>query len=327
MRRLHSMSQYTRRMYRPLFVFALVMAFCGFALAADLKPKTTEAFDKYVAATEERMAAELRRGGGFLYPEGPASARSPEMRDAFDRLKRGEILIVRQETRLDGKEVEIPDGLVHHWLGIVFIPGVNLAQVLSVAKDYDHRAELYKPDVIAAHMIWHQDDDYRIFMRLYQRRFTTVVFNTDYAVHWGKVDAGKVYCDSISTRVAEVKDASHPEGPEEPVGEGHGYLWRLNTYWRFEEKDGGVYVQLEALSLTRDIPFGLGWLIKPLVTKIPKQSLDRALGRTREAVLERAKAGFLNSWPWLPRRGTMRRAIAGSLPGLYRLGRRSRRLV
>jgi len=66
-------------------------------------------------------------------------------------------------------------------------------------------------------------------------------------------------------------------------------LWRLNTYWRFEEKDGGVYVQCEALSLTRDIPYGLGWLIKPLVTKIPKQSLSRALGRTREVVLERMK--------------------------------------
>jgi hypothetical protein len=89
--------------------------------------------------------------------------------------------------------------------------------------------------------------------------------------------------------VAEVKDPSRPDGDEVSVGHGNGYLWRLNTYWRFEEKDGGVYVQCEALSLTRDIPFGLGWLIKPLVTKIPKQSLDRALGRTREAVLEKMK--------------------------------------
>lgn len=162
-----------------------------------------------------------------------------------------------------------------------------MEQVLEVARDYDHRAELYKPEVTAAHTIWHQDDNYRIFMRLFQRRFTTVAFNTEYNIHWGRVDANKVYCDSVSTRIAEIKDPAHPDGPEEPVGQGHGYLWRLNTYWRFEAKDGGVYIQLEALSLTRDIPYGFGWLIKPLVTKIPKQSLDRALGRTREAVLER----------------------------------------
>ncbi|HLW53617.1 MAG TPA: hypothetical protein VKW06_12310 [Candidatus Angelobacter sp.] len=284
------MNKFVRSAGLGCSALALALA-CGVsAAAADLKEKTTEAFDKYVAATEQRLAEEVKPGGRFLYPDGPVPFHSEEMRDAYNRLKRGEILIARQESKLNGKDVDVPDGMVHHWVGIVFIPGVNLAQVLDVAKDYDHRAELYKPDVIAAHTIWHQDDNYRIFMRLYQRRFTTVMFNTDYAIHWATLDANRVYCDSISTRVTEVKDPSHPDGPEEQVGQGHGYLWRLNTYWRFEEKDGGVYVQLEALSLTRDIPYGLGWLIKPLVTKIPKQSLDRALGRTREAVLERSHA-------------------------------------
>jgi hypothetical protein len=285
------MNKFIQVLCRQLLVSIVTLSLCGSALAAELKQKTTEAFDKYVAATERRMADELKPGGRFLYVEGPPPAHSEEMRDGFNRLKRGEILIVRQETRLKGKEVDVPDGLVHHWVGIVFIPGVHMAQVLDVAKDYDHRAELYKPDVIASHTIFHQGDDYRIFLRLYQRRFATVAINSEYAVHWGQLDAGKVYCDSISTRVTEVKDPAQPDGPEEAVGQGHGYLWRLNTYWRFEEKDGGVYVQCEVLSLTRDIPFGLGWLIKPLVTKIPKQSLDRALGRTKEAVLERTKAG------------------------------------
>jgi hypothetical protein len=268
----------------------LVLALCAGASAAELKQKTTDAFNRYVAVTEERMAGEIQPGGRFLYPDHPGPKASEEMRDAYARLKRGVILVERQETKLDGKDVEVPDGMVHHWVGLMFIPGANLAQTLAVVQDYDHRAELYKPEVIAAHVISHQGDDYKIFMRLYQRRFTTVVFNTEYAIHWGRVDATKLYSNSVSTHVAEVKDASRPDGPEVPVGHGNGYLWRLNTYWRFEEKDGGVYVQCEALSLTRDIPFGLAWLIKPLVTKIPKQSLDRALGRTREVVLERMKA-------------------------------------
>jgi hypothetical protein len=265
------------------------LALCPGLFAADLKQKTTEAFNKYVAVTEARIAAELKPGGKFLYPDNPAPNPSEDMRDAYSRLKRGEILVERQETKLDGKDVEVPDGMVHHWVGLVFIPGANLAQTLAVVQDYDHRAELYKPEVIAAHVISHQGDDYQIFLRLYQKRFTTVVFNTEFAIHWGRVDGTKLYSNSVSTRVAEVKDADKPDGPEVPVGHGNGYLWRLNTYWRFEERDGGVYVQCEALSLTRDIPFGLGWLIKPLVTKIPKQSLDRALGRTREVVLEKMK--------------------------------------
>jgi hypothetical protein len=270
--------------------FICLVAALPRASAADLKQKTTDAFNKYVAVTEARMAGEVKPGGQFLYPDHPAPNPSQEMRDAYDRLKRGEILVERQETTLDGKDVEVPDGMVHHWVGLVFIPGANLQQTLAVVQDYDHRAELYKPEVVAAHTISHQGDDYRIFMRLYQKRFTTVAFNTEYAIHWGRVDERRLYSNSISTRVAEVVDPAKPDGPEVPVGHGNGYLWRLNTYWRFEEKDGGVYVQCEALSLTRDIPFGLAWLIKPLVTKIPKQSLDRALGRTREVVLERVKA-------------------------------------
>jgi hypothetical protein len=275
---------------RVIAVFICLVALLARASAADLKQKTTDAFNKYVAVTEARMAEELKPGGKFLYPDRPASNPSEEMRDAYNRLKRGEILVERQETRLDGKDVEVPDGMVHHWVGLAFIPGANLEQTLAVVKDYDHRADLYKPEVIAAHIISRQGDDYNIFLRLYQKRFTTVAFNTEYAVHWGRVDAKKLYSHSISTRVAEIQNAANPDGPEVPVGHGNGYLWRLNTYWRFEEKDGGVYVQCEALSLTRDIPFGLAWLIKPLVTKIPKQSLDRALSRTREVVLEKIKA-------------------------------------
>jgi hypothetical protein len=270
-------------------VLACLLALCTGASAADLKQKTTDAFNKYVAVTEERMAGELRPGGPFLYPDHPTAKPSEEMHDAYNRLRQGEILVERQETRLDGKDVEVPDGMVHHWVGLVFIPGATLADTLAVVQDYDHRAELYKPEVIAAHIISHHGNDYQIFMRLYQKRFTTVVFNTEYAIHWGRVDEKKLYSHSLSTRVAEVQDAAKPDGPEVPVGHGNGFLWRLNTYWRFEEKDGGVYVQCEALSLTRDIPFGLAWLIKPLVTKIPKQSLDRALGRTREVVLEKMK--------------------------------------
>jgi hypothetical protein len=187
----------------------------------------------------------------------------------------------------------VPDGMVHHWVGIIFIPHVTLAELLPIVQDYDRRSELYKPEVTASRLISHQGDDYRFFLRLSQKRFTTVVFNTEYVTHWGKVDPGKAYSRTISTRIAEVKDSNRPDGEEWPVGEGRGYLWRLNTYWRFEEKDDGVYMQCEALSLTRDIPLGLGWLLRPLVTRIPRESLNRALGQTRAAVLEKKKATSL----------------------------------
>jgi hypothetical protein len=256
------------------------------AAAAELKPKTTAAFDKYVSATQTRMSSELRPDDAFLYVD----SLSPDaMKSAYEQLKNGEILVEKLETKGQGISSDPPAGMIHHWVGLAFIPGATLAEVLPILQDYEHRAELYKPEVAASHLIWHQGDHYKFFMRLYQKRFTTAVFNTEYVAHWGVVDPKKVYSYSMSTKIAEVKDSDHPDGEEWPVGQGRGYLWRLNTYWRFEEKDGGVYLQCEALSLTRDIPFGLGWLVRPLVTKIPKQSLDRVLGQTRRVVLERIK--------------------------------------
>jgi hypothetical protein len=271
---------------RIFSVLVFAAALGSTASAAELKSNTAAAFDRYVAATEARFANELRPGGTFLYIDGM----DPDARrQAYEQLKQGEILVEKLETQAPGVSSDVPDGMVHHWVGLIFIPGATLAKTLPIVKDYDRRADLYKPDVSASRTLAHNGDDFKMFLRLHQKRFTTVDFNTTYDVHWGSVDANKVYSNSISTRIAEVKDPAKPDGEELPVGAGHGYLWRLNTYWRFEEKDGGVYLQCEALSLTRDIPTGLGWLLKPLVTSIPRQSLNRALGQTRNVVIEQSK--------------------------------------
>lgn len=277
-----------RRLYliRVFSALLLVAALRPTGQAAELKQKTTAAFDRYVAATEARFANELHPGGTFLYID---AMNAEARRQAYDQLKNGEILVEKLETKAPGVSSDVPDGIVHHWVGLIFIPGATLAKTLPIVKDYDRRAELYKPDVSASRTISHNGDDFKMFLRLHQKRFATVDFNTTYDVHWGSVEANKAYSNSISTRIAEVKDPAKPEGEELPVGTGHGYLWRLNTYWRFEEKDGGVYLQCEALSLTRDIPTGLGWLLKPLVTAVPKQSLNRALGQTRNVVEEESK--------------------------------------
>jgi hypothetical protein len=271
--------------YKLIFAVIICYVAGSTAIAAELKQKTTDAFNKYVTATEARINNELH-SGPFLYIDGlPDDAK----KNAYEQLKKGGILVEKLETKAPGVSADVPDGMVHHWVGLVFVPGTTLARLTPILQDYEHRADLYKPDVTASRLIWHQGNDYKFFLRLYQKRFTTAVFNTEYVAHWERMDPTKLYSNSISTRIAEVKDSDHPDGEEWPVGQGRGYLWRLNTYWRFQEKDGGVYMQCEALSLTRDIPFGLGWLIKPLVVKIPRESLNRALGQTRTVVEEKMK--------------------------------------
>ena len=89
-----------------------------------------------------------------------------------------------------------------------------------------------------------------------------------------------------STKISEVSDAGKPGEHEQPPGTGHGFLWRLNSYWRFDERDGGTWVECEAISLTRDVPLGLGLIIEPIIRNLPKESLEHTLRSTRAALVK-----------------------------------------
>jgi hypothetical protein len=138
--------------------------------------------------------------------------------------------------------------------------------------------------VLRSKLIQRNGDDFKVSLRLSETNIVTVVLDTQYDVHYVTLDSTRSYSRSYSTRVAEVENAGKPGEREKPIGNDNGFLWRLNSYWRLQEHDGGVYVQLEALSLTRDIPDGLGWLIRPFITSIPRESLKFTLSQTREAL-------------------------------------------
>jgi hypothetical protein len=257
-------------------------------LSADLKPETLEGFSRYARATEARIDKEITRPGAFLYLEGLPE---PHRTEVLDALKRGEVFTERLRT-LDasGRELRAPGGLIHHWLGAVFIPGVNLRQVRDVVQDYDHHQDIYKPEVVRSKLISHEGDDFKIFYRLLKHKVITVTLNTEHEVHYAPMDATHLHSRSHSTRIAEVENAGRPDEREKPVGHDGGFLWRMDSDWRFEEREGGVYVECESISLTRDIPRGLGWLIGPFVTALPKESLQNTLTSTRSASLARVAA-------------------------------------
>jgi hypothetical protein len=91
---------------------------------------------------------------------------------------------------------------------------------------------------------------------------------------------------SYSTRIAEVREAGGGNETEAPVGRDGGYLWRFNNYCSVEQQSDGAYVQCESLSLSRSVPMGLGWLVGPFVTSIPRESLEFTLGRMRANLVD-----------------------------------------
>jgi hypothetical protein len=270
-------------------VLILSLALAAPASATELEQKTTDAFDRYVKLTKAGIDAELaERLRGFLWVE-----RLPEERRAaaYTQLRGGEVVIERLETLDDGKRIECPSGMIHHWVGTVFVPGATLSQTLALVEDYDHHQDYYAPDVARSKILRHAGDDYVIYLRFYKRKVITSVEDTEHEVHYSIVDATRAWSRSRTTRVQQVDDAGKPEERLRPVGRDDGFLWRMNTYWRFEEKGGGTYVECQTVSLTRDIPTGLGWLIGGYVTSVPRESLTFTLATTREAILEARKQG------------------------------------
>jgi hypothetical protein len=275
-----------------LMVFA--SAACSVAVAGSsttapplLKPRRVEAFDRYVRLTEARNSRELQRGSGLLWIDALAEADS---KAAYAELKRGEVKMQKLETLENGATIPCPGGLIHHWVGVVFIPDVKVQDVLGVLQDYDHHAEYYAPDVERSKLESRDGDHFRVFLRFRRHKVITVVLDTEHDVHYFRDSESRAHSRSSATRIAQVESAGKSDEREKAPGDDDGFLWRMETWWRMVEGDSGVYVQSEVVSLTREIPAGLGWMIGPFVTSIPKESLTFTLDATRTAVRKRTAA-------------------------------------
>lgn len=174
--------------------------------------------------------------------------------------------------------------MIQDWVGRMFIPGATLAQVRSALQDYADYKTFYAPKVIDSKLLSHSGNDYDVLLRLREEHLVTVVLNATYHIQYRTLDPQHLVVVSRSARIAEVKDPDRSYSDEYPPGDDSGFLWRLNSYWNFEAADGGVYARCEAISLSRDVPIGLGWMLKGFLQSFPKESMLNTLRGTRAAV-------------------------------------------
>jgi hypothetical protein len=250
--------------------------------SVKLKEETDEAFQHYLQLTEARNSEELKRGSNLLWIDSlPDSRRAA----AYAELKHGDVKMEKLETREYGEPIRCPGGMIHHWVGLIFIPGAKLDEVLGILEDYDRHSAYYAPDVERSKLESRDGDRFRVFLRFRRHKVITVVLNTEHDVQYYRDSSERAHSRSSAVRIAEVENPGKSEEREKMPGDDGGFLWRMETWWRMEERDGGVYVQSEVASLTRNIPTGLGWLIGPFVTSIPRESLTFTLEATRKAVV------------------------------------------
>lgn len=235
------------------------------------------AFDRYADQRESQIRGELRDPNRFFWVDRLQDAAKQK---AYSDARAGKVVID------SGKRTDVPKGLIHHWTGLVFIPGVKLNETLKFVQDYNNHAGHYSPEVLASKLVSQNGNNYKIYMRFLKKKVITVVLDTDHDVSYDYINAQYAASTGRTTRIAEVEHAGTSSEKVLPPGEGMGFLYKLDTYWRFAERDNGTYVQCETISLSRDIPYGLGILIGRFINSVPQESLSFTLARTRDQVLK-----------------------------------------
>lgn len=275
-----------RRILFATVAAAAVLAAAAYCAAADLEKETVMAFNHYVQVAEEQMQSSLRADGPFLWIDlRPESSR----KHFYERLRAGQFVIQQLDTRDDGREIEIPGGMVHHWVGLSFVPGITLKSAQGVLEDFQDYALIYAPQVRRARVFARDGDAFKLSLQLYKDSPRRVAYNADFSVRRISLSPTRIASSSTSTRIAQLQDPSQMDGPELPVDQDAGYLWRMNDYWRCEQKDGGVYIQVEAITLSREVPGFIAWLVRPIIRHVARETMADLLESDRRAMQDPAR--------------------------------------
>ena len=246
--------------------------------AAELRPVTLSAWNSYVRSADAKAKERVHGGAESVWME--------QSSERMARIRGGEIVVAPAA----GKGITgVPNGLIHDWIGAAFIPNATLEGLLAVVHDYGRYKDFYKPFVADSRVLACTGSEQR-FSMTWQHRvlFVRAAMRGEYDARDTFIDARRGYNIAETTEVREIQDYGQAAERMLPPGEGSGYLWRVHSIAVYEERDGGVYLQLRAIALTRSIPASLKWLLSSVVNHLSIDSLTTSLRQTREAVEARS---------------------------------------
>ena len=274
-----------------LAVLLVTVSAFGLRAAADkpvvpvpsLSAETLKAYERYVAVTEQRITGEREGKSPLLWVDRQPERERPRV---MERLKRGETVVSAMETRENGKEIKVKDGLVHHWIATVLLPGVKIDRAMAFVRDYGRYSQAFAPLVTRASLTSHTDARDVVAMRTSVKKVITVIMDGDYVMDYRQVSATRFVSTTVATNLHQVTDEGLKTERREPADQTSGYLWRYRMYCALEERAEGTYNQCESLTLTRDVPGLVSWVVGPFVTGIPRDSLSLMVTAARTALVK-----------------------------------------
>jgi hypothetical protein len=260
-----------------LIAIAILLRFAPYSSAATLKPETIAAWDAYLQAANDKMQARLQPGAHFLWLD--------EEPDRAEKIRTKGPYIAPMVKDIPRK---VPSGLIHDWLGVGFVPNAKIEDILRIVRDYDRYKDIYRPGVIDS--AFRRTDGMQdfFFMRLANRSVVAkTALDTEGVSSYTRVDDTRWYGVSNTIEIREIDKFGTEEQRTLPPDEGTGLIWRLSSITRLEERDGGVYAELEAIALSRDIPAAFRFFVTPIVRRVSRDSLATSLHQTKVAIDDR----------------------------------------
>lgn len=255
------------RFHSPLLIAAALVVTAR--VVAGQEPSALEGWQRYVAAVESRRQAE--EGGPETFLSGG------DRRE----LEAGRVVVERVHAPSPAVSVEIDEAMVHHWRGAVFLRGVTLDALLERLQS---QPPPLSAEVLRARILERRPSSVRVYLRLQRTKIVTAVYDTEHDVTFVRHDTSRASSRSVATRIVELQDPGTAAERQRAPGEDRGFLWRLNAYWRYEAVPGGVIAECESISLSRDVPFGLGAIAGPIIRSTARESMERTLESLREMV-------------------------------------------
>ena len=266
-----------------LFLVTSALFFCAARThAAELQPQTVKAWQSYVEMAEGRIGKELSSQKGFLALDFQSSSESfKERQSALS----GKIPIKQMPAKDEENHgIHVPDGMVHHWRGSVFIPGVPLDFVFSRVTN-PSKEDTRQEDVLDSRVLESTPGQLKLYLKLQRSKIVTVIYNTEHLVRYqwhGNVEA---FSSSTATKISEIESLNGTTEREKPEGRDRGFLWRMNSYWRYQQVPGGVIVECESMTLSRSIPSFLEFMVRPIINKVARESMNRTLQSMKARIL------------------------------------------
>ena len=247
--------------------------------AAELRPETLKAWNDYIAAAERRMEKELNSSKGFLSLDFQNHQEATRERQS---ILGGEITVKRVSSSKGDEDIPVPGGTIHHWRGSIFIPGVPFDFAMHRIQ-HPELETAKQEDVLESRILERRSpEQYRLFLKLQRTQIITVVYNTEHQIRFRRFADGKVSSNSIAVKIAELERLENNLEREKPVGNDRGFLWKMNSYWRYQQVAGGILIECESVTLSRSVPFLLEGVTRPVINNIARESMQRTLGELRQ---------------------------------------------